>query len=68
MIHEENGQSVVWLVRDGRLEQRAVEAGPASGGFREVRKGLAGGEMLLAGGVEAPRAGMRVDVKKNPNQ
>src|SRR5438045_3412435 len=68
VIHEENGQSVVWLVRDGRLEQRAVEAGPASGGFREVRKGLAGGEMLLAGGVEAPRAGMRVDAKKNPNQ
>jgi RND family efflux transporter MFP subunit len=63
VIHEENGQSIVWLVRDGRLEQRVVSAGPASGGFREVRKGLAGGEMLLAGGVDAPRAGMRVDVK-----
>ena len=60
VIHEENGQSIVWLVRDGRLEQRVVEAGPVSGGFREVRKGLAGGEMLLAGGVESPRAGMRV--------
>ena len=64
VIHQENGQSIVWLVRDGRLEQRVVDAGPESGGFREVRKGLAGGEMLLAGGVEAPRAGMRVDVKK----
>ena len=64
VIHQENGQSMVWLVREGRLEQRVVEAGPESGGFREVRKGLAGGEMLLAGGVEAPHAGMRVDVKK----
>jgi len=64
VIHQENGQSIVWLVRDGRLEQRVVEAGPESGGFREVRKGLAGGEMLLAGGAEAPHAGMRVDVKK----
>jgi len=62
VIHEENGQSIVWLVRDSRLEQRVIEAGPASGGFREVRKGLAGGEMLLAGGVASPSAGMRVSV------
>ena len=60
VVHEENGQSIVWLVREGRLEPRAVEAGPTSGGFREIRKGLAGGELLLAGGVTAPHAGMRV--------
>jgi hypothetical protein len=52
----------VWLVRDGRLDPRAVQAGPASGGFREIRTGLAGGELLLVGGVDAPRAGMRVKV------
>jgi multidrug efflux pump subunit AcrA (membrane-fusion protein) len=66
VVHEENGQSIVWLVRDGRLEQRVIDAGPASGGFREVRKGLAGGEMLLAGGVESPRAGMRVNISSKP--
>jgi HlyD family secretion protein len=59
-VRELNGQSVVWLVRDGRLESRAVEAGPVSGGFREIRSGLAGGELLLVGGVEEPKAGMRV--------
>jgi RND family efflux transporter MFP subunit len=59
-VRELNGQTVVWLVRDGRLESRAVEAGPVSGGFREIRSGLAGGELLLVGGVEAPKAGMRV--------
>jgi RND family efflux transporter MFP subunit len=59
-VRNENGESVVWLVRQGRLERRAVQAGPVSGGFREIRSGLAGGELLLAGGVETPRPGMRV--------
>ena len=64
VVHEDGGQTIVWLVRGGRLEQRVVQAGPASAGFREVRSGLAGGEMLLSGGVEAPRAGMRVKLIK----
>lgn len=59
-VRDENGQSVVWLVRQGRLERRAVQAGPVSGGFREIRSGLVGGELLLVGGVETPRPGMRV--------
>jgi RND family efflux transporter MFP subunit len=62
VVREENGRTIVWLVRDGRLESRAVQAGPVSGGFREIRSGLAGGEMLLSGGVDAPREGMRVAV------
>ena len=59
-VRELNGQSVVWVIRGGRLESRAVEAGPVSGGFREIRSGLAGGELLLTGGVEEPKTGMRV--------
>jgi HlyD family secretion protein len=61
-VRELNGASVVWLVRDGRLESRPVQAGPASGGFREIRSGLNGGELLLLSGVEAPQPGMRVKV------
>jgi RND family efflux transporter MFP subunit len=59
-VRELNGQSIVWLVRDGRLESRPVDAGPVSGGFREIRSGLSGGELMLVGGVEQPKAGMRV--------
>jgi RND family efflux transporter MFP subunit len=59
-VREHEGATVVWLVRDGRLEPRAVTAGPVSAGYREVRSGLAGGELLLVGGVENPRAGVRV--------
>jgi HlyD family secretion protein len=63
-VRELNGQTVVWLVREGRLEPRPVEASPVSGGFREIRSGLAGGELLLVGGVEEPRQGMRVKRKQ----
>lgn len=60
VVREEGGQSIVWLIRDGRLESRSVQAGPASGGFRDIRSGLSGGELLLSGGVETPKAGMKV--------
>jgi RND family efflux transporter MFP subunit len=63
-VREVGGETVVWLVRDGRLESRAVQGGPVSGGFREIRSGLAGGEVMLVGGVEEPRAGMRVKPEK----
>jgi hypothetical protein len=63
-VREMNGESVVWLVRNGRLEPRKVQTGPVSAGFREVRSGLAGGEQLLVGGVDQPEAGMRVEVGK----
>ena len=65
-VRDEAGQAVVWLVRDGRLTRREVVAGPESGGFREVRSGLSGGELLLIGGVETPQEGMRVKVGTAP--
>ena len=63
-VREDSGTSVVWLVRDEHLERRAVQAGPVSGGLREIRGGLSGGEQLLVGGLEKPRAGMRVKIGK----
>lgn len=61
-VHAEDGRSVVWLVRDGRLQKRDVDAGPVSGSFREIRSGLAGGEQLLVGGIATPRDGQRVKI------
>jgi len=65
-VREAGGQSVVWVVRDERLESRPVQAGPVSAGFREIRSGLSGGELLLVGGIEEPREGMRVKVASTP--
>lgn len=59
-VRETGGRSVVWLVREGRLQAREVVAGPVSGEFREVTRGLSGGERVMTGGVESPKEGMRV--------
>lgn len=59
-VRQHEGGTVVWLVRGGRLEPRNVDAGPVSGGYREIRSGLNGGELLLVGGVDEPEPGMRV--------
>jgi hypothetical protein len=37
-----------------------VEAGPVSAGYREIARGLSGGERVMTGGVEEPKEGMRV--------
>ena len=59
-VRAENGASVVWIVRAGRVERREVDAGPVSGNSRDIRSGLSGGELLLVGGLENPREGQRV--------
>ena len=61
-VKTDAGASVVWMVRDGRLVRRAVQTGPVSAGFLEVRSGLNGGEQLLVGGVDAPTEGKKVKV------
>ena len=63
-VRSDNGRDVVWIVRDGRLQKRDVDAGPVSGNFREIRSGLAGGEQLLVGGIETPREGQRVKLSQ----
>lgn len=59
-VRQHEGRTVVWLVREDRLEPRAVDAGPVSGGYREIRSGLSGGEIIVVGGVDEPEPGMRV--------
>ncbi len=61
-VRSDNGRDMVWIIRDGRLQSRDVDAGPVSGNFREIRSGLSGGEQLLVGGIETPREGQRVKV------
>lgn len=65
-VRTQDDKAVVWIVSGERLERRDVDAGPVSGGFREIRTGLVGGETLLISGVETPAAGMRVKVARAP--
>jgi RND family efflux transporter MFP subunit len=59
-IQQRNGQSIVWLVREGKLQSRLVDAGPVSAGFREVRSGLSGGEQIVVSAPESAKDGLRV--------
>jgi RND family efflux transporter MFP subunit len=59
-VRDEAGQAVVWLVRDDRLERRVVEAGPVSGGRREILSGLSGGERLVVSADGELEDGARV--------
>jgi HlyD family secretion protein len=59
-VRDAGGRTVVWLVREGHLQRREVQAGPVSGGYREITGGLSGGEQVVVGGVDEPREGMRV--------
>ncbi len=61
-VRSDGPDTIVWVVRDGVVRRTVVQAGPVSGGRREIRSGLSGGESL----VNKPPAGLeeggRVDV------
>ena len=60
-VRNEGGQSFVWVVRNGTVTRTPVEAGPVSGGRREVRSGLSGGERIVTSGFEDLVDGMVVE-------
>ncbi|MHB1327109.1 MAG: efflux RND transporter periplasmic adaptor subunit [Gemmatimonadales bacterium] len=61
-VRSDGPDTIVWVVREGVIRRTVVQAGPVSGGRREIRSGLSGGESL----VNKPPAGLedggRVDV------
>ena len=59
------GATVVWVVRDGLVKRTTVDAGPVSGGQREVRSGLSGGESLVLDPPQDLSDGAKVNVVPN---
>lgn len=59
-VRNEGGVEVVWLVVEGRAQRREIEAGPVTGGEREVRRGLSGGETVILDPPEGLAEGTRV--------
>jgi multidrug efflux pump subunit AcrA (membrane-fusion protein) len=53
---------VVWVVREGIVKKVTIEAGPVSGGKREVRSGLSGGESLVLDPPQDLSDGAKVNV------
>jgi HlyD family secretion protein len=62
-VREIEGKPAVYVVRDGRLERRAVSLGNTGATDAEVTAGLSPGEQVVVGGPADLRDGQRVKVK-----
>jgi RND family efflux transporter MFP subunit len=63
-VREENGKRVVYLVREGRLERRAVSLGESRGDDVEILAGVSEGDQVVVKGPESLRDGLTVEIKK----
>ncbi len=62
-VAREGDAAFVWVVRDGKVERRAVTAGPARDGQVPVTDGLAGGESIVVDAPKRLREGTAVELK-----
>ena len=63
-VRSDAGKSTVFLVKDNKLERRAVSLGAEHGDDVEVMAGIAPGDTLVLRGPENLREGQTVEVKK----
>ena len=59
-VRSDGGQTVVFVVRDGRVERRAVALGATAGGRVEIESGLRDGERIVVEGSATLADGDRV--------
>jgi RND family efflux transporter MFP subunit len=64
-VRDEGGTTVVFRVRDGVLERRAVRTGAARGDLMEILAGVAPGDLVVTAGPAGLHDGERVTVKPN---
>jgi RND family efflux transporter MFP subunit len=63
-VHAEEGKSLVFVVRGGKLERRAVSLGTEHGNDVEVMAGISPGDMLVVKGAENLQDGQSVQEKE----
>jgi membrane fusion protein (multidrug efflux system) len=63
-VRDDAGKPVVFVVREGRAERRAVGLGQTRATEQEVTAGLTDGEQVIVAGAPALRDGQRVTVRK----
>jgi HlyD family secretion protein len=59
VVHQD-GRDIVWLVKNGRAERRAITIGTTRGDQVTITAGLNGGEKLVTEGTEKLSEGVRV--------
>jgi HlyD family secretion protein len=63
-LHEQGGQKVAYVVKDNRLERRAVTTGGTRGSETEIVGGLNVGDTVVTSGPADMHDGQTVEVKK----
>jgi hypothetical protein len=67
-IRQDAGKDVVFLVRDGRAERRAVALGGTLGDSRQVQAGLAAGDAVIVTAPQNLRDGDAVTAREPGNE
>ncbi|MGA7626691.1 MAG: efflux RND transporter periplasmic adaptor subunit [Candidatus Acidiferrales bacterium] len=63
-VRDENGKKVVFLVKDGKLERRAVTVGRSQGSSAEILAGVTTGDAVVVKGPADLRDGETVQVQR----
>jgi len=63
-IHDDSGKKIVFLVKNDRLERRAVAVGNAQGAQTEILSGLVAGDTVVLRGPANLQDGQAVQIKK----
>jgi len=63
-VHDENGKKIVFLVKNGKLERRAVAIGNSKGDQTEIMSGLVAGDIVVLRGPANLQDGLAVQIKK----
>ncbi len=63
-VRDEDGQKVVFLVKDDRLERRVVKVGANLGAQTRILAGLASGDEVVVGGPANLHDGEAIEVKR----
>ena len=58
-LRQRDGRDIVWMVRNGRVERRAVTVGPTRGDDVVIAAGIDRGERVVVEGPENLAEGMR---------
>jgi len=65
-IVADDGKTFVWVVRDGKVEKRAVKTGAHKDGNVPVTEGLEGGEAVVVDAPRRLREGAAVELQAAP--
>jgi len=63
-LHDDGGKKIVYLVKNDKLERRAVAVGSTQGSQTEIMSGIAAGDAIVVKGPANMQDGLAVQIKK----